>query len=147
MALHEDVEVVVVRGHAVAPVAVEVEADAVEGNVRLADDLPSGLEDRVRDPGLPRVQAEMAGQPRDVDLAVVHLAALGLPLHLLAQLREPVRGVARGDEVRRVDDASPRVVREDGLPGVEQRQQRGPSRHGPYFLLAVMFESCTGVMS
>jgi len=64
-----------------------------------------------------RRQPEVTDEPRHVDLAVVHPAALRLPRHGIAYLVEPGAGDFRRHEVGRVDDAAACVIHEDFLTG------------------------------
>jgi hypothetical protein len=109
--------VVVVRGHAVPAVAVEIEAHAVEGRARSGDDVLARLIEGAR-----RLEREMevCGQARHVHVAVVHPSALGLPGHHGAQLGEPGLGDRRVHETRRIGDPPAHVVDEHGLGGFEE---------------------------
>jgi hypothetical protein len=125
MPLDEDVEVVVVRGHAVPAVPVQVQPDAVERHSRVLDDVLRRLPDgggRSGLFGLTRRKVEVGGQPGNIHVAVVHPTALRLPLHGAAELGEPRVGDCRRHEVRRVDDTAPLVVGQHAFARIEQRQ-------------------------
>ena len=115
---------VVVGGHAVAAVPVEVEAHAIEGHAGLPDHVVGRMSDRVGRSHRPRSQGEVGGQARNVDLAVVHPAPFGLPRHRLAQLGEPGLGRGTAHEPGRIRDPPGGVVDEDAFGILEEGELR-----------------------
>ena len=116
------VQVIVVRGDAVAPVAVQVEADAVERYSSAGNHARGSAQDGWRREGRRRIEPEVGHQPRHVNLAVVHQPALGSPLDAAAQLREPGLGGLRIDQGTRISDPPAFVVGQQPLARVEERQ-------------------------
>src|SRR5216683_5548312 len=135
--LRELVEMIVVGGDAVAPVAVPVEADAGEAYTRAREDLAGRLADgRGHAFALAGVapETEVRGEARHVDVAVVHPAALRLPFETVAQCLEPRLRDGGGHETGGVGDPSPLVVGDDARARFEQRplrRSRSLRRHLP----------------
>src|SRR6185503_15932541 len=115
------------RRDAVTAIPVEVEAHAVEGHAGRRHHPACRGADRARPLALPGRQVEVGHQPRDVHVAVVHPAPLGLPRHGIAQLREPDEGRLRRHEICRIDDTPSRVLHEDGFAGLGEERYL---RHG-----------------
>ena len=131
----ELVEMIVVGRDAVLPGPIEVQPDAREGNPQRLSDAFRG-QAQARGKGFlagTGTEREPRGEPRHVDLAVVHDAALGLPWNDRAQLPKPVVGLVFGDEARRIDDLSACIVHEDGFARFEEGKL---SRHGVCLIFA-----------
>jgi hypothetical protein len=116
--------VVVVRRHAVAAIAIEVEAHGSERHSRKCDDLPASLAEHGRQGG--GVQRVMLYQPGHGDFAPIHGATLRLPGNLRKQALEPGRRPCRVDQARLISEPPVLVVHEhEGF-----RSEKAALRHG-----------------
>ena len=118
----DDVVEITVGSDAIGAVAVEIEADAVEGHTRRGDHAVGRHADRIGNRLVVRRQIDVGLQPRDIDLAVVHVPSLRLPRHGIAQLGEPGERHVVWHEARPVGDASSRLVDEQRLGRAREQQ-------------------------
>jgi hypothetical protein len=118
------VEVVVVWGDAVVSIAIQVQADGVEGYAKVGAHARRRSEDRRWRVAARRIKPVVTDESRHVDLAVVHLPPHLAPTHTDSQLGKPhgCRGCI--DKSRRIRNTSKLIVREDPVTRLEQSTLR-----------------------